>query len=348
MRVLGEGRRDRAHRERLRVDELGGAVLLRRQHRGAIGHLAVCQRRPVLDREHALAGDLGPVLLDEDGGVGEDDLRLRVYGADRLEHRVDAALLGAVDLVDDAHVRQAQVRLARVVAQLVTRPVRVDDGDVHVRPDERRVVVAAVPDDDVGLLLGGREDRGVVDAGEDEVALGEVRLVLLALLDRAVGRVEVLVAREALDDLLREVAVRHRVAEDGDALAVVAQELGHAPRRLALPGAGAHGADRNDGLRRGERSVVRREQPEVCAGRERLRGHVHHVLVRHVGVGEDDLVDVVLTDQVGELGLRVDRDPFRIEVAGEERGIDAARDVGDLRRGERDDLVRPPGRDRRR
>ena len=66
---------------------------------------------------------------------------------------------------------------------------------------------------------------------------------------------------------------------------------------------------------------------------------MHHVLVRHVGVREDDLVDVVLADQVGELGLRVDRNPLRVEVAGEERWIDAACDVRDLRRSERDDLV---------
>ena len=91
--------------------------------------------------------------------------------------------------------------------------MRVDDHDVHVGLDKRRVVVAAVPEDDVGLLLGPLEDRGVVDAREDEVPLGEVRLVLLALLDRAVVRVEVLVALEALDRLLREIAVRHRVTE---------------------------------------------------------------------------------------------------------------------------------------
>jgi hypothetical protein len=35
----------------------------------------------------------------------------------------------------------------------------------------------------------------------------------------------------------------------------------------------------------------------------------------------------------------VDRDPLRIEVTREERRIDASRDVGDLRRGESDDLV---------
>ncbi len=104
------------------------------------------------------------------------------------------ALVGAVDLVHDADVRHPQVRLAGVVAKLVARPVRVDDDEVQVRPDERRVVVAAVPDDHVCLLLGRLQDRRVVDPREDEVALGEVGLVLLALLDRAVGGVEVLVA----------------------------------------------------------------------------------------------------------------------------------------------------------
>ena len=51
-----------------------------------------------------------------------------------------------------------------------------------------------------------------------------MRLVLLALLDRRVGGVEILVALEPLHGLLREVAVRHRVAEDGDALARAAQD----------------------------------------------------------------------------------------------------------------------------
>ena len=218
-------------------------------------------------------------------------------------------------------------------------PVGIDDDDVQVRPHERRVVVAAVPHDHVSLLLGGLQDRGVVDAGEDEVPLGEVRLVLLALLDRAVGGVEVLVAREALDDLLREVAVGHGVPEDCDALPVVAQELSDPAGRLALPRAGADGADRDRRLRGCERRVVRGEEAEARAGGEHERADVHHVLVRHVRVREHDLVDLVLADQLGQLGLGPNRDPVRIEVTGEQRGIDATRDVRDLRRGEGDDVV---------
>ena len=135
----------------------------------------------------------------------------------------------------------------------------------------------------------------VVDAREDEVALGEVRLVLLALLDRRVGRVEILVALEALDGLLRQVAVGHRVPQHGHALARLAQQL----RRR---GASSGSCRSRCGRRRSRRpastrsSIVSRGEisRKLRAGGERARADVHHVLVRHVGVGEDDLVDLVL------------------------------------------------------
>ena len=257
---------------------------------------------------------------------------------DRVEHGLDAFGRSRVRLVDDADVGHAQVRLARVVAELVPRPVRVADDDVQVRLDERRVVVAAVPDDHVRLLLGPREDGGVVDPGEDEVPLGQVRLVLLALLDRAVRGVEVLVALEALHGLLRQVAVRHRVPQDGDALPRLAQEVRDVPRRLALAGARAHGADRDHGLLRRDHRRARAEQLVVGP---RGHGHgadVHDVLVRDVGVGEDDLVHVLAAHQVGQLLLGEDRDPVRVARARQRSRVDAAFDVRDLRRREGDHL----------
>jgi len=108
---------------------------------------------------------------------------------------------GGVELVDDDQVGQAEMRLARVVAQLVARPVRIGHHDVEVRPDEREVVVAAVPEDHARLLLGAVEDPLVVHSGEDHVAPGDVGLVLLALLDGAVLIVHVAHAREALAHL---------------------------------------------------------------------------------------------------------------------------------------------------
>ena len=66
---------------------------------------------------------------------------------------------------------------------------------------------------------------------------------------------------------------------------------------------------------------------------------MHHVLVRDVGVREDDLVHFVLRDQGLELVLRLDRDAVRVALPGELGGVDAPSDVGDLGRGEGDDLV---------
>ncbi len=291
-----EGVLDRADREWPGVDERGRSVRLRGEDGGAVAHLPMGQRRPVLDREHPLAGDFAGVAFDVERGSGEDDARVRVVDPDRVEHRVDPLLARAVHLVHDADVRHAQVRLARVIAELVAGPVRVDDDDVQVGLDERRVVVAAVPEDDVGLLLGRVQDRAVVDPGEDEVALAEMRLVLLALLDRAFGRVQILVAREALDGLLGEVAVGHRVAEDGDLVPGIAQDRGDVTGRLALAGAGANGADGDDRLGRAKLRLVRREQAEARACGERTRGDVHDVLVGHVRVREDDLVDSLRDD----------------------------------------------------
>jgi hypothetical protein len=41
-------------------------------------------------------------------------------------------IVGAVDFVDDHHVREAERHLARIVRQLVSRPVRVYDGHGQV------------------------------------------------------------------------------------------------------------------------------------------------------------------------------------------------------------------------
>jgi hypothetical protein len=209
----------------------------------------VGKRRPVLDREDALPGDLVRVLLDLERRRGADDRRPRIHRADRLEDCLDSFLGRGVDLVHDTRIGHAQIDLAGVVAELVAGSVRIDDDEVQIGMDEGDVVVAPVPDDDVGLLLSPLEDGAVVDPREDEIALGEMGLVLLALLDGGVGGFEILVPLEALEGLLREVAVRHRMAQDCDALACTAKQRGDMARRLALAGAGSHSADGDDRLR---------------------------------------------------------------------------------------------------
>ena len=213
--------------------------------------------------------------------VRPDDRRLRVDRADVCEHPLDLGRVGAVDLVDDDDVGHPEVRLARVIRELVAGAQRVDDDDQQVGPEERQVVVAAVPDDHVGLLLGALEDLGVVDAGVDDHARLDGGLVLLALLDRRMGGVDVGERREPLDAHPLEVAVRHRVPDEDDVEARVAQDPADAAAGLALPAARADGADGDDRTRALEHRPLRgraagsprrrRARPRPCASPRRAR-----------------------------------------------------------------------------
>ena len=58
--------------------------------------------------------------------------------------------------------------------------------------------------------------------------------------------------------------------------------------------------------------------------RERARADVHHVFVCDVRVGEYDLVDLVLANELLERGFRQDRDTFRIQRSRQLGGVAAA------------------------
>ena len=246
--------------------------------------------------------------------------------------------LGRVDLVDDDDVGHAEVRLARVVAQLVPGAKRVGDDNVQARPEERQVVVPAVPDHDVGLLLGLAQDLLVVDSRVHDHAHLDRKLVLLALLDRRVRGVDLLDRLEPLDAHRLEVAVRHRMPDERDLQAGVEQDPADFAARLALAAARADCADRDHGLRALEHRRVRAEEREVGACREDGRRLVHDRFVRQVGIGEDDLVHSLALDQVGELVLGPDRDAVRVLRPGERGRVAAVVDAGDLSRREGDDL----------
>ena len=337
LRVPLECVADRPRRPRSRVDDFRRAELVGHHARAEL-HLAVRQRRAVLDDEHPLAGD-APGVIHDDRRRGVDDGRPAVHPADVLPQRVDGVDVGGVHLVDDHHVREPQVGLARVVQQLVADAQRIGDDDVQVRCIEGRVVVPAVPEDDIGLGLGLRQDVAVVDARVDDRAADDVRFVLLDFLDRALVLLEVGNRREALDPLLLQVAIGHRVPDGGDLQAVLLEDAGDAPGGLALAGAGADGADRDHRLGAHEHRVGGGQQLEAGPGRVDDRPARHHVGVGHVAVRKDDLVDFLLADDGLEVLLGEDRYPPGVVRAGERRRIAPAVDVRNLGGGEGDDLV---------
>ena len=273
------------------------------------------------------------------GEAASHDHRLGVCLTDGAPHGLDPLGRCRVDLVDDDDVGPAQVGLARVVGGLVAGAMRIHHDDLDLGPIERQVVVSPVPDDDVGLLLRLGEDGAVVDAGVDDSPRGDVRLVLLALLDGALLRIEILGPREPLDPLPDEIAVGHRVPDGHDPKATGPQDLADPPCRLALATARANSAHGDDGHTGRDHARVGPDQPEVRPGRQYHRGAVHHGLVRDVAVREDDLVARERADQCPQLRLGVDGDPVRIARAGEGGRIATSVDVRDLRRRERNDGV---------
>ena len=329
MVVFFEGGLDAAQGGRPGVDDRARAEALGGHEAGAVAHAAVRDGRAVLDDQDLLALDLVAVLQEE-GGIGLDDdgrgVDLFLVGQDGGH----AFGRGRVHLVEDDDVGPAEVRLSGVIEHLVARPQRVGHHDLQVGLVEGEVVVAAVPEDDVGFLLGLAQDGLVIHAGVDDDAGHDMGLVLLALLDRAFVAVEVGQLGVALDLLDGQVAVGHGMADGGHAAALGLEDLGHLARGLALAAPGADGADRDHRPGALDHGVLGAEQDERGARGLDLAGLVHDVLVGHVAVGEIDLGHVEFADERVELFLGVDGDAVRIELSGQDGRILAAFDVGNL------------------
>ena len=192
----------------------------------------------------------------------------------------------------------------------------VDDHQVQIGANEREVVVAAVPDQHIRLRAGSSDDLRVVHAGKNHVASRQMRLVFLSLLDRAARGGEVRGGREALDSLLLEVAIGHRVADDRDAPATRAHAGGEPPRNGGLSTARADRGDRHDRHRRGEHRVLRPEQREVGAHGQRPGRQRHDVGVRNVAIREDDERHALAAADRLEVRFVLDRDAVRVSGAG--------------------------------
>ena len=196
--------------------------------------------------------------------------------------------------------------------------MRVERDDLEVARVKRPVVVAAVPHDHVGLLLGLAKDRLVVDSRHHDGAHIDEVFVLLALLDRDAQPVEIFDTRVALDSHGGQVAVGHGVPDVDCSNASLAQSLEDASRDARLAHSCSDRANADDRLDRANHARCGADDTEVSPGCENQRSLVHQIGVRDVAVGEQDLVDRVVGDETGKLGLGSDGDA--LGVAGPGRG----------------------------
>ena len=101
----------------------------------------------------------------------------------------------------------------------------IDKNDLQVGSDERKVVIAAIPENYIRLALRGNQDAAIIDTGEHDAARYNVRLVLLTFLDRACGRIQV-GSGEALDGLPFQYAIGHGMAQYSGSKPSLLQECG--------------------------------------------------------------------------------------------------------------------------
>ena len=325
---------DGVHRVGPGIDQFRRSPLPRRHHPRPVGHPAVRDRGDVFHHQHLLALDLFRLRHRHPAG-GLDHGRLRVVPANVGAHLLDCLRCGRIHFVDNHHIGPAQVHLSREVGQLVPGPQRVSHYDFQIRAIEGRVVVAAVPEDQVGFLLGLPQDGFVVGPGIDHRALTQVGLILLLLLNGALVPGQVVQGGEALHALGSQIAVGHGMAHHHQLPAQPPQFLRHPARGGALAAAGSHRAHRHYRHPRRHLCAFGPQQPEVGPGRHRPRGQVHHRRVGDVAVGEDYGFRSTLADQRLQLLFCHDGNPFRIERAGQLRRIGAVGDVGNLRGCER-------------
>src|SRR2546428_1526928 len=204
----------------------------------------------------------------------------------------------------------------------------------------RAGVVPAFPRDVRGLGFGLTQDLLVVDARVDDGPLVDVGLVFLPLFDRRLVLGQVLVRGEAFDRLRRQIAVRHRMADHDDLLAMGPQDPRDPARRLALPASGADRAYRDDGHLRLQHRLFGAEEEEFRPVRVREGDSMPDVRVVDVGVSEDACLRTESLDEPWELFFRKDRDSFGVLFPREGGRILPSLDPRDLRGGERDDVVR--------
>jgi hypothetical protein len=266
------------------------------------------------------------------------DFCLGVVQADVGPDSLDVGCGCSVYLIDDDDVSTAEVHLSGVVREFVSGAVGIYHHDFEISSVEGRVVIATVPENDVGFLFCLAEDLLVIDACVNDSALLEMRLVLFTLFDGALMVLKVIHGGEALHRLGGKVAIGHGVP-DHYWIPPQVTKLGrdHA-REGTLAASGANGTNRNYGHRRFDLSVLSTKQPKIDARGNGTRSQVHDVHVRDIAIRKDNSVYVILGDQPFHRILFKDGNSFGIQWARQLRGIPSTRNIGDLSRGESHDL----------
>ena len=154
VRILLKRPPNRTDRERSRVYPVRRATLPRCDYSGAVRHFTVGERRSIFDHQYRFFHHSG--VLTETRHAASTILAVGFAYVCCAQRSIDAR---RIHLVDDDYIRAPKIYFAGEVTKFVPGTMRVGDYDFEVRFVERRVIVAAVPQNDVAFFLGTTQDR---------------------------------------------------------------------------------------------------------------------------------------------------------------------------------------------
>ena len=154
----------------------------------------VYSHRPTMGRPLAFSLEIQRVLEGKPISL-ETDL-LSTFVGESVSYSFD---LGG----PDAESVRVQLTPLRIVGEIIEIDAQIsgklpDEDDLEVALDERRIVVASVPNHDIRFFLGFSQDNLVIDASIDHRSAIDMRLVLLSLFDGALVLVQIIMICEAL------------------------------------------------------------------------------------------------------------------------------------------------------
>jgi hypothetical protein len=159
--------------------------------------------------------------------------------SDVIPHPIQISGIHRIDFIDHYRISEAHVGFPRIIAELVSWPVGINEYDVNRRFKKRCVVVSAVPNEDIRLLLGLGENFLIIHTRIYDRTSFDMGFILLTFLDGTVKTVEILSARKPLDPLSNKVSIWHGVANYHHGFALLSQYVAYLPGGLALATSGS-------------------------------------------------------------------------------------------------------------
>ena len=169
-----------------------------------------------------------------------------------------------------------------------------------------KVVVPSVPENHLPFLFRLPENRLIIHSGVNHDPLGHQVFIFFPFFHRAEILVQVLHRGQALHAHPGEIAIGHGVADHHRLDSQPFQNLPDIFRNSALAASGSDGANGNDRHRGLQHRPLRPQQDEIRPLGEDPGSLVHHLFVGEIAVGEDDLPDLVVADDLGQSFFRQD------------------------------------------